>query len=145
MSARSIRVLVADDDVRLRTELTAFIGELGHTVEAVADGRACVKKVTQDHYDLVLLDLILPGLDGLNVLTAIRGQSPRTTVVIISALDEPEIINSIIRHGAAAFLIKPVQPELVREVIARVAQGTIFSPDSDEHTEPTSANSSHTS
>lgn len=128
MGTRQLRILIADDDGELREHLAALVRELGHVADTVPDGRACLKQTAQVTYDLILLDLFMPVLDGVHVLLNLREHLTTSAVVVMSSLDEPEIINNLLKAGAAAFLIKPVLDPTVREVIGRVAAGTIFSP-----------------
>lgn len=128
MGTRQLRILIADDDGELRERLSALVRELGHLADAVPDGRACLKQTAQVTYDLILLDLYMPVLDGVHVLLNLREHQITSAIVLMSSLDEPEIINNLLKAGASAYLIKPVLDPTVREVIGRVAAGTIFSP-----------------
>lgn len=128
MSTRRLKILVADDDADVRNHVAMTCRELGHDVEVAEDGRACLKKVATAAPDLLFLDLVMPTLDGLSVLKAIREKAMATVVVAISSLDDSEVIASILHAGAAAFLIKPLHAPTIREVIGRVAAGTICGP-----------------
>jgi len=128
MGTRQLRVLVADDDAAVRDQLTRIVVELGHRIDTAPDGRACLKQASQTTYDLIFLDLFMPVLDGVHVLLNLREHPTTTAVVAMSSLDEQSIIANLLKAGAAAYLIKPLGEHTVREVIGRVAAGTIFSP-----------------
>lgn len=128
MGTRQLKILVADDDGAVRDQMARIIRELGHQVDTVQDGRACLKQAAQVAYDLIFLDLFMPVLDGVHVLLNLREHPTATTIVAMSSLDEQSIIANLLKAGAAAYLIKPLGDHTVREVIGRVAAGTIFSP-----------------
>lgn len=128
MGARHLKILVADDDPAIRDELELMIRRLGHDVDTAENGKVCLKKVAAATYDLVFLDLFMPVMDGVQVMKTFREKSVPSTVVAISSLDDSDVIRSILKFGAAAFLIKPLREPLIREVLARVATGTVFGP-----------------
>lgn len=128
MGTRQLRILVVDDDTAVRDHLSRLICDLGHAVDVAADGRACLKQTSGVAYDLILLDLFMPVLDGVHVLLNLREHQSPAAIVVMSSLDEPSIIDNLIKAGAAAYLIKPLVDATIREVVGRVAAGTIFSP-----------------
>jgi DNA-binding response OmpR family regulator len=107
------RILVIDDD-DLLTELVSFTLEAhGHEVETAADGETGLDRAMREPVDLVVLDGILPGLDGLEVLRQLRGE-PRTAglpVIMLSARkDERDVVGGL-SLGAEDYLVKPFIPE----------------------------------
>ncbi len=110
------RILVADDNERNRDLLTRRLERDGHQVTAVADGCAALDMAHSRPFDLVLLDMMMPGKNGYEVLSAIKGTDAiaATPVIMISALDE---INSVVRcieAGAEDYMPKPFNPVLLR-------------------------------
>jgi len=108
-----VRILVIDDD-DLLTELVSFTLEAhGHEVETAADGETGLDRAMREPVDLVVLDGILPGLDGLEVLRQLRGE-PRTAglpVIMLSARkDERDVVGGL-SLGAEDYLVKPFIPE----------------------------------
>jgi len=111
-------VLVVDDDESTRFVLSRVMEDLGCTVVAVDDGAAVAERVAHRHFDLVVLDLHMPGMNGFEVLRQLRGLEgetghSRTTtrptpVVVVSAETYPASIAHARRLGAAAYLGKPV-------------------------------------
>ena len=130
MSSRHLKILVADDDSAMRELIVTICRDLGHDADSAEDGKVCLKKMAAAPPDILFLDLVMPVLDGVHVLKTLREKELTTTIIAISSLDDSEVIASILHAGAAAFLIKPLNEAIIREVIGRVASGTIFGPSS---------------
>ncbi|TAN66805.1 MAG: response regulator, partial [Magnetospirillum sp.] len=110
------RVLVADDSQANRDVLVKYLSREGHEVVAVADGLAAVEAVFEQPFDVVLLDMIMPGMNGDEVLKAIKAE-PRLRllpVIMISALDALDSIVRCIEAGAEDYLPKPFNRVLLR-------------------------------
>lgn len=117
MNERQHRLLVVDDDSRLRDLLTRYLGEQGYEVKAVADSAQMDRARTREHYDLIVLDLMLPGEDGLAICRRLRGTGDSTPIVMLTAKgDEIDRIVGL-EMGADDYLPKPFNP---RELLARV-------------------------
>ena len=110
------RMLIVDDGAENRDVLRRRLEREGHAVETAEHGRRALELVAQRPFDLVLLDVLMPELDGYAVLDALKG-SPATRdipVIMISALDELEGIVRCIERGAEDYLHKPFDPVLLR-------------------------------
>ena len=125
MSMHELRILVADDEPAVRQQMERIIRGHGHHYEGVEDGRMCLQKLQQGVYDVLFIDLFMPTLDGLHVLSFARNHSPSTRLIVISSLDDEPTIEQVLKNGASAFLLKPLQDAAITEVINRVASGTI--------------------
>lgn len=114
------QVLVVEDDRVLRLALSRLLAE-AHAVDEAADGPSAMAKLERGRYDLVLLDLGLPGLNGLDVLTRVHaagnGRSPR--VVVMTADDTPETLLRAIRQQAYDYIVKPFPPSAIVDIAAR--------------------------
>lgn len=110
-------LLVVDDDARLRDLLTRYLSEQGFDVKAVADGQQMDKARTREHFHLIVLDLMMPGEDGLAICRRLRGQGDQTPIIMLTAKGED--IDRIIglEMGADDYLPKPFNP---RELLARI-------------------------
>ncbi|MDR1994261.1 two-component system response regulator OmpR [Azonexus sp.] len=110
-------LLVVDDDVRLRDLLTRYLGEQGFAVKAAADGKQMDKLRSREHFHLNVLDLMLPGEDGLSICRRLRGTGDRTPVIMLTAKgdDVDRIVG--LEMGADDYLPKPFNP---RELLARI-------------------------
>lgn len=102
------RILVVEDDKFLRELITQKLVKEGYEVIQATDGEEGVKKTKEEKPDLVLLDLILPGIDGFEALTRIRGGSDpsNTPVIILSNLGQKEDVERGLKLGATDYMIK---------------------------------------
>ncbi|MEK6662514.1 MAG: two-component system response regulator OmpR [Pseudomonadota bacterium] len=117
MNSPQHRLLVVDDDLRLRDLLGKYLAEQGFAVELVNDGAEMDKKLTRSHYDLIVLDLMLPGEDGLSICRRLRGNGERIPIIMLTAKgDEIDRIVGL-EMGADDYLPKPFNP---RELLARI-------------------------
>ena len=111
------RILLVDDDPGLRDLLTRYLAREGYEVKAAAEGNAAKRALDQGHYDLIVLDLMLPGEDGLSLLRRWRGEGVPTPVIMLTAKgDEVDRIVGL-ELGADDYLPKPCNP---RELLARI-------------------------
>ncbi|HKZ32124.1 MAG TPA: sigma-54 dependent transcriptional regulator [Vicinamibacteria bacterium] len=105
------RVLVVDDEGGVRSSLAGILGDEGYAVEAVDTGEAALEALESRRYDLVLLDVWLPGQDGLEVLRRIRERDAELPVVVISGHGTIETAVKAVRLGAQDFVEKPLSLE----------------------------------
>ncbi len=117
MEEKKRKVLVVDDDARLRALLERYLGEQGFSVKAVADSAQMDRALARELYDLMVLDLMLPGEDGLAICRRLRAQDNTMPVVMLTAKgDEVDRIVGL-EMGADDYLPKPFNP---RELVARI-------------------------
>ncbi|GIO11727.1 DNA-binding response regulator [Cohnella xylanilytica] len=110
------RILVVDDEERIRRLLRMYLEKEGYVIEEAEDGETALRKALQTDFDLIVLDLMLPGMDGIEVCTRLR-QSKATPVVMLTAKGEE--VNRVqgFEVGADDYVVKPFSP---REVIFRI-------------------------
>jgi NarL family two-component system response regulator LiaR len=120
-----IRVLIADDHAVVRQGLRTFL-ELQDDIEVVgdvSDGEAALSAVAEHEPDVVLMDLVMPGVGGVEAIQRLRELRPETRVLVLTSFLDDEKLFPAVRAGAAGYLLKDVQPaELVR-AIRTVADG----------------------
>ena len=104
-------ILIVDDEPGVRTSLTGVLRDEGYTVEAVATGEACLDRMTRGSVDLILLDVWLPGMDGLATLARLRERQIDAQVVLISGHGNIESAVRAIKLGAFDFVEKPLSLE----------------------------------
>ncbi len=114
------RVLVVDDEAQIVKVLRAYLEKAGYHVVTAADGNAALAVFRQSHPDFVILDLNLPGMDGLDVCRALRKESNVPILMLTARVEETDRLIGL-ELGADDYVVKPFSP---REVVARVR--TIF-------------------
>ncbi|MGI4978201.1 MAG: sigma-54-dependent transcriptional regulator [Janthinobacterium lividum] len=115
-------ILVCDDDAALREGLAEAISDLGHHVVEAADGHAALDAVAEGGIDAVLLDLRMPGPDGIEVLRRIRARPSPPPVAILTAVATAQNTIEAMRGGAVDHLAKPIGPDELADVLARMLQ-----------------------
>jgi len=110
-------ILVVDDEENLRNLLSKILSDGGHVVETAADGEAALAKYKASRFDLVLLDLKLPKLDGMSVLRGIMEHDPDALVIIITAFSTIDTAIEAIKLGAYHYVGKPFRPEELMIVV----------------------------
>jgi NarL family two-component system response regulator LiaR len=127
MSQNPIRVLIADDHSVVRQGLRMFLGtdsELEIIGEA-RDGAEALRMTLQLHPDVVLMDLLMPVMDGISATAAIRREAPDTEVVALtSVLDDHSVVDAV-RAGAIGYLLKDTEAQELRRAIKAAAAGQV--------------------
>src|SRR5512138_3025727 len=113
------RVLVVDDQKNMRATTAIVLREAGHVVEEAEDGAAAIQRVQQEAFDVVLTDLRMPAVDGMEVLREAQRLAPETQVIVMTAYGTIESAVEAIRLGAYDFLAKPFKED---ELLLRVAK-----------------------
>ena len=116
-AAASHRVLVVDDDGALRHAITSLLDQAGYHAEQASDGAEALRKLEQHPVDLLLLDIGLPGMSGLDVLAHTRTQANPPRVVMMTADDTPETLLRSFREQAYSFVRKPFAPRKIVDVV----------------------------
>ncbi len=116
MSTRASRVLVVDDDVTVAEVVGRYLEREGFSVESVGDGRIGLARALADPPDLVILDLMLPGLDGLEVCRRLRALAPVPVIMLTARNDESDRVIGL-ELGADDYVAKPFS---AKELVARV-------------------------
>jgi class 3 adenylate cyclase len=116
VSASPAWVLVVDDDPVNRAMLTRFLEQDGYRVDTAADGRQALERLQSEPFDLVLLDVVMPNMDGYEVLTQMQQDEVlrHLPVVMITSLDDVESAVRCIETGADDYLAKPFDPVVLR-------------------------------
>lgn len=114
------KILVVDDDPDVRDIYDETLTEAGYQVELAVDGQEGLDKILKGGYDLILLDIMMPKIDGLTVLKKVKEGSPwKTPIVILSQLNEEKVQKQAKDLGAKDYLIKSdLTPDIVLKKIA---------------------------
>jgi two-component system, OmpR family, response regulator len=116
-AAPMARLLVVDDEPRICRFVSRALAAQGHLVETAASGEDALCRAAARHFDLVVLDLLLPGVDGFEVLRSLLAQDSSLRVLVLSAVGDIDARVQCLRMGAADYLAKPFA---VAELIARI-------------------------
>ncbi len=115
-------VLLVDDDPGFGRSCARLLDGWGYDVETVLEGTEAVKRVAERPFDVVLSDINVPGLSGLEILRAVRKTDPLLPVVLMTGGPAVETAREAIEYGALRYLVKPIAPAQLQEVIARAVQ-----------------------
>jgi DNA-binding NarL/FixJ family response regulator len=132
MSTDPIRVLVVDDEPMVCAHLRTILGSAPDidVVELAHDGAAGVQAVQRHRPHVVLMDLRMPGMDGLTATERIRAQPDAPVIVVLTTFDADEYVLRALRAGAAGFLVKSTPPEDLINLVRVAADGhTVLSPE----------------
>ena len=111
------KILLVDDEERFRTNLSKMLKAQGFEVNALDSGQRALEELALHPYDVILLDMRMPGMNGLETLAAIKKHHPDTEVIILTGHASVDAAAEIIRLGATEFLLKPCP---IEEIVAKI-------------------------
>ncbi len=114
------RVMVVDDDTLGREYLCEALIRCGYEVTPMSDGQQAITKLSKEGYDLIFLDMKMPGMCGMEVLEKVKNISPETVVILMTAYGTIETAVEAMKKGAYDYIIKPFSPDQIEHVISRV-------------------------
>ena len=98
--SRNVRVLIADDEVSLRLVLQTAIGKAGYGADAVENGKEALRMAQENHYDVVILDIRMPEMDGLQAFYEIHKIKPDLPIILMTAFGSSELAVETMKRGA---------------------------------------------
>ncbi len=130
---KSLRLLVVDDEEGMRLGIERglknhsfsfpeFDTEVSYEISLAEDGESALDILKNEVFDLILLDYMLPGINGLDVLLFVQKEHPETTVIMVTAFASLEVAVSATKHGAYDFLAKPFSPKELRHVVSKATK-----------------------
>lgn len=118
-----VKILIVDDNLFMRTMLENFVSEAGYEVTAMAlDGYQGVFEYTQNRPDIVLLDILMPKMDGIMALKTLMAYDPEARILMVSAIQSLKMIKLAISCGAKGYVLKPFQRQQLIQEINRVLE-----------------------
>lgn len=114
------RILVVDDEEALRLSLGELLSDEGYEITTVGSGEEALEKLAEMPFDLLLVDLIMPGIDGLQVMKSAKRIAPETVVIMLTAHGSLQSAIQALRRGAHDYLLKPCE---IDEILASVESG----------------------
>jgi CheY-like chemotaxis protein len=126
-ASRKLKVLVAEDNIINQRLVIGMLGSLGHTGVVVGDGEKALRCLAKLQFDVVLMDVMMPVMDGIEALAHIRSQEQETgthqPVIMATAHAEPGDAARFRRAGADGYVAKPIEIELLQSELDRVTTG----------------------
>jgi len=114
------KILVIDDEDIVRISISRALAPEGYEIKTVKDGSEGMKQLEQEEFDLVLTDLKMPNMDGIEVLSNIKNRWPKTDVVIVTGYQTVETAVKAIKLGAADYIEKPFTPDSLIATVSGV-------------------------
>jgi two-component system chemotaxis response regulator CheY len=119
------KVLIVDDSSLARRTVRPIIEELGHTVEEASDGAQAIERYFLNRHDLVILDMVMTGMYGLEVLAKLQEMNPHVRVIVATADIQKSTIEQVRSAGAAAFINKPINRQQLSQAVETVLAGGV--------------------
>lgn len=125
-----MNILLADDHVLFRSGMRYILAEFGSDIDIheVGSGEELLEAARSRSFDLVLMDMLMPGMNQGDVIGMIRALHPKLPIVIVSMLDSPGVIRGAVASGASGFIPKTSTPSLMTEAIRLVLAGGVYLP-----------------
>jgi len=122
----SHRILVVDDDILVLEALQELLTSSGYEVRVAARGQEALEILDQEHFDLLILDVVMPKMTGIDVCRAIRKRADdmsKVKIILLTAKTEPKDLNIEQEYGCDLYLTKPIDPGRLRELIRDTVEG----------------------
>lgn len=133
-AGRTPRILIADDEKNMRNTLANILTREGYHVSKAASGEEAVELCAGEDFDVVLMDVRMPGIDGVEAFRQIRRHREGVRIIMMSAYSVDELKQAALDQGAIAFLAKPLDVEQVIRLVSDVKDTTILVVEGDERT-----------
>jgi DNA-binding NtrC family response regulator len=119
---KPLRILVVDDESIVRDSLQDWFKQDGHSVSAAACGKEALRLAAQQHHDIALVDLKMPGMDGLELQSRLSAADPELTIILMTAYASVDTAIQAMKAGAYDYILKPFDPDDLSQLIRRAAE-----------------------
>ncbi len=119
------RVLITDDSLLQRKTLSAIVADVGHEVDTACNGQEALDKIQASPPDCLLLDMLMPVMDGVQVLEALESQGLKLPVIVLTADVQEWLKDRCLELGANTFLNKPVKQDQLRQALENIFAASI--------------------
>lgn len=120
--SEKMSIMIVDDEMIIRESFLHWFEKFGYHVDAAASGPEALEKLEEFPFDLLFVDIKMPGMDGIELLARVKEEYPDTMVVIITAYGSIETAVEAMKLGASDYLLKPFKPDQLSLVMEKVAQ-----------------------
>jgi DNA-binding NtrC family response regulator len=120
--SHSIRILVVDDEIPVCNSIASALGETGYEIDTALSGEEAIKKNDTHPYDLIITDLMMPGISGMDLLKALMERDTNTRVIMITGYPSAQSAVEAVKLGAVDYLPKPFTPEQLRAMVVRIVE-----------------------
>jgi DNA-binding NtrC family response regulator len=121
MTEQSLQILVLDDEPIVGKRLRTALEKNGYAVEVFEDSRLALRRLDEKEFDIIVTDVRMEEVDGIQVLERVLERSQRTKVIVITGYATVEVAREALAKGAFDFIAKPFKPDDLRQVISRAA------------------------
>ena len=120
-----LKILVVDDQSGMRETLSDILQDAGYTVEAAVDGYCAVKKAGKQFFDIILMDVIMPGMNGVEAIKEIKKMHTRTKFILMTAYSAETLINEALKLGIYQYINKPFPPEQIISLLESISKNKL--------------------
>jgi DNA-binding NtrC family response regulator len=121
-AALGARILIVDDEEIVIKSCLRILGGGDYYVEVAHDGREALRKIEENPYDVMILDVVMPNMGGLEVLRRVKETHPDMDVIMVTGLSQVDTVVQARKLGARDFISKPVEPDELRLVVQRALE-----------------------
>ena len=125
---QGLEVLVVDDEPIVGKSLRLALGKIGCEVEVFQDPEQALRRLDEKSFDIVLTDVVMGDVDGIQILEHVMRRSPRSKVIIMTAFAMMELARKAMERGAFDFIAKPFDAEEIRQIVAKASRELKASP-----------------
>ena len=118
-----MRILLVDDEPDILNLVAHWLQALGHRTVAISDSREVAGLMEIEHFDLVCLDLLMPYIDGLQLIPKIRKRQPGCPILVLTGVDDTRIVVEAVKAGVEDYLLKPIDFDKFEAILKRL--GTV--------------------
>jgi len=120
--SKDLTVLYVEDDLALREEVSLFLSDIFHQIDLAPNGEVGLEKLALTHYDLVITDIRMPVMDGIEMIEKIRERDPKQPILVTSAHNESEYLIKLINLGIKYYITKPLQSDQILKVLYTIVE-----------------------
>lgn len=121
-TTNGVRILIVDDEAVVRKSLGSWLSEEGYVVDTAESGKETLQKLAGESWDVFIVDIKMPGMDGLELQKRLRDAQPDAIIIIMTAYASVETAVEAMKHGAHDYIVKPFEPDNLERLIRHAAE-----------------------